>query len=181
MTRVSELESLRRWFAYNARARKDYLETLSKLSLEDLSRDRGASFPSLLEIFQHSLDGLSSWINRMSMLHDTFVSSYNPPDSPSISSLRRYNEEAGKEVDDFFSHLTEEDLDRTYLVKKLPPWWDEDFTAPVRDTLYHLVEHELQHRGEMNALLWQIDVEPPILDWLFEGLSAPNSIPPWYK
>jgi uncharacterized damage-inducible protein DinB len=172
MTRVSEVESLRKWFAYNARARERYIVTLSKLSPEQITRDRGASFPSLLDIFKHSLDGLSSWINRMSVLHDTYISSYALPEPPTILDLRRYNEEAEKEVDDFFSHLTEEDLDRTYRVRKAPPWWDEDFVAPVRETLYHLVEHELQHRGELNALLWQIDVEPPILDWLFESLSA---------
>ncbi len=177
MTRVTEVESLRKWFAYNARARKSYLATLSKLPPEELSRDRGASYPTLLDMFKHSLDGVSSWIERMSVLHNTFISSYNCPKPPSISDLRCYNEEAQKEVDDFFSHLTEEDLDRTYLVQKLPPWWDEDFNAPVRDTLYHLVEHELQHRGELNALLWQIDVEPPILDWLFEGLSEPSPRP----
>ena len=109
----------------------------------------------------------------MSMLHDTFVSSYNPPEPlSSTSDLRRFNEEVEKEVEDFFSHLTEEDLNRTYLVTKLPPWWEEDFTALVRNTLYHLVEHELQHRGELNALLWQIDVEPPILDFLFDYLPA---------
>ena len=172
MAPLSELESLRKWFAYNARARKRYLATLLKLPAGELSRDRGASFPTLLDIFKHSLDGLSSWIERMSVLHDTFVSTYNCPQSPSLSDLRRYNEEAEKEVDDLFSRLTEDDLDRTYFVRKLPPWWDEDFNAPVRDTLYHLVEHELQHRGELNALLWQIDVDPPILDWLFEPLST---------
>jgi uncharacterized damage-inducible protein DinB len=170
MARISEVESLRKWFDYNARARKNYIETFSKLPSEELSRDREASYPSLLDIMKHSLDGLSSWIERMSVLHNTFVSTYSCPKSPSLSDLCRYNEEAEKEVEDFFSHLTEEDLDGTYLVKKLPPWWDEDFNAPVRDTLYHLVEHELQHRGELNALLWQIDVEPPILDWLFEKL-----------
>jgi uncharacterized damage-inducible protein DinB len=172
MTRVSEVESLRKWFAFNARARQGYLETFSKLSPEELSRDRGASFPSLLDIFKHSLDGLSSWIERMAVLHNTFVSTYSCPEPPTLLDLRRYNEEAEKEVDAFFSHLTEDDLDRTYFVRREPQWWDEDFTAPVRETLYHLVEHELQHRGELNALLWQIDVEPPILDWLFESRSA---------
>jgi hypothetical protein len=67
MARLSEVESLRKWFAYNARIRECYFETLSKLSPE--------------------------------------------------------------EVDDFFSHLTEDDLDQTYFVPKLPPWWDEDYTA----------------------------------------------------
>jgi uncharacterized damage-inducible protein DinB len=177
MTRVSELESLKMWFAYNARARRDYIETLSKLTPEELARDRGASFPSLIDIFQHALDGLSSWIERMSVLHDTMKSSYQCPENPSLAEIHRYNEETEKEVEQFFSRLTEEDLDRKYPVRKEPPWWDEDFEAPVRETMYHLIEHELQHRGELNALLWQIDVEPPILDWLFESLEAKTPNP----
>jgi len=32
--------------------------------------------------------------------------------------------------------------------------------------LWHLVEEELQHRGELNALLWQIDVEAPVSSWI---------------
>jgi uncharacterized damage-inducible protein DinB len=144
------------------------------LSPEELSSDRGASFPSLLDIFKHTLDGLSSWIERTSVLYGTVNRSFKCPEHPSLSDIRRYNEETEKQVDQFLSHLTDEDLDRTFLVRKEPPWWDEDFVAPVRETLYHLVEHELQHRGELNALLWQIDVEPPVLDWVFEALSAHN-------
>ena len=34
-----------------------------------------------------------------------------------------------------------------------------------RGTLRHMVEEELQHRGELNALLWQDDIEPPVTDW----------------
>jgi uncharacterized damage-inducible protein DinB len=36
------------------------------------------------------------------------------------------------------------------------------FRISVRNMLLHMVEEELQHRGEMNALLWQIDVDPPV-------------------
>lgn len=71
-----------------------------------------------------------------------------------------------RQIERFLSQLTEADLDRSLLVPKEPPWWDEDFVAPVRGTIWHLVEEELQHRGELNALLWQIDVEPPVLDWV---------------
>jgi uncharacterized damage-inducible protein DinB len=56
------------------------------------------------------------------------------------------------------------------------PWWNEDFTTSIRSTLQHVIEHELQHRGELNAVLWQIDVEPPILDWDdFEKIEALSS------
>ncbi|MDH2900538.1 MAG: hypothetical protein PXY39_06160, partial [archaeon] len=35
----------------------------------------------------------------------------------------------------------------------------------VREMLYHLIEEELQHRGELNALLWQDDIAPPVTSW----------------
>jgi len=28
------------------------------------------------------------------------------------------------------------------------------------------VGEELQHRGELNALLWQINIGPPITEWV---------------
>ena len=39
---------------------------------------------------------------------------------------------------------------------------------PIGDVLWHLVEEELQHRGKLNALSWQLDIDPPIAtveDW----------------
>ena len=40
---MSELESIRAWFAYIARARRGYFDVLEKLPAAELSRDRGAS------------------------------------------------------------------------------------------------------------------------------------------
>ena len=170
---VSELESIRQWYAYNATARKGYFEVLAKLPPAELTRDRGASFPTLLDILGHSIGGIETWIVRMSALNGAPFKGYDGPDPQTIDDLRKYEAVVQGYVDEFFSRLKNEDLDRTYLVPKLPPWWDEDFTTSIRGTLLHVVEHELQHRGELNALLWQIDVEPPIMDWdEFEKLQA---------
>jgi uncharacterized damage-inducible protein DinB len=162
---MSEVESVRNWYAYNAAARQGYFATLSKLPPEELKRDRGASFPTLLDILGHSLGGTSTWIVRMSALNGEAFTPFDGPDDMSLDDLRRFDTGLEEQVAQFFSRLKDEDLNRTYLVPKLPPWWDEDFTTSIRATLLHVIEHELQHRGELNALLWQIDVEPPILDW----------------
>lgn len=58
----SEIESIRAWFAYIADSRRGYLETLAKLPPGELTRDRGASFPSLLDIFAHSQGALYFWM-----------------------------------------------------------------------------------------------------------------------
>ena len=170
---MSEVEWLRKWYAYNAAARHGYFETLSRLPPGELSRDRGASFPTVLDILGHSMGGIETWIVRMSALTGEPFAPYDGPEPVSLDDLRKYERLVEEQVDRFFSRLSEKDLDRTFLVPKLPPWWDEDFTAGVRSTLLHVIEHELQHRGELNALLWQIDVEPPILDWgAFEETQA---------
>jgi hypothetical protein len=45
----SEVETFRAWFAYLADTRRGYLETLAKLPPAELTRDRGASHPTLLD------------------------------------------------------------------------------------------------------------------------------------
>jgi uncharacterized damage-inducible protein DinB len=162
---MSEVEWLHKWYSYNAAARHGYFETMAKLPPEELTRDRGASFPTLLDILGHSMGGIETWIVRMSALTPKPFKNCDLPESQTLDDLRNYQRWIEEHVDLFFSQLTDRDLDRTFLVPKLPPWWDEDFTASVRYTTLHVIEHELQHRGELNALLWQIDVEPPVLDW----------------
>jgi uncharacterized damage-inducible protein DinB len=174
---MTEVEWLAKWYAFNTAARHGYFDTLSKLPPEELTRDRGASFPTLLDILGHSMGGTETWIVRMSALTGEAFAPYEGPEPVSLDDLRKYQRATEEQVDRFFSRLSDKDLDRTFLVPKLPPWWDEDFTAGVRGTLLHVIEHELQHRGELNALLWQIDVEPPILDW--EGFEkVPARQPP---
>ncbi len=173
---MDEVESIRKWFAYNTMADGGYIETLGKLPPEELTRDRGASYPTLVEILKHSLDGTSSWIERLSVLFGPALRQPRCSERPTVQELRDYHEATGRQIEQFFARIRPEHLDRNFLVPKLPPWWDEDFEAPVRGTLLHIIEHALQHRGELNALLWQIDVEPPILDWVaFEEAAAKSA------
>jgi len=99
---------------------------------------------------------------RRSALTGEPFAPYDGPEPTSLEDLRKYEQATETQVERFFSRLTDLDLDRTFLVPKLPPWRDEEFTAEVRPTILHVIEHELHHRGELNALLWQIDGEPPV-------------------
>ena len=162
---VTELQSIRSWYDYNRVARQAYFDTLAKLPPAELARDRGASWPTLLDILGHSIGGIETWIVRMSAVNGERFKTDDLREPQNLEELRAYSHVIDGFVDEFFGRLKNEDLDRTFLVPKMPPWWDEDFTTSFRSTLLHVIEHELQHRGELNALLWQIDVDPPILNW----------------
>ena len=39
-------------------------------------------------------------------------------------------------------------------------------TTIVKDVLIHVITEELHHRGEIIAILWQINIQPPDMGWL---------------
>ncbi len=161
---ASELDALRQWFAYIAAARRGYFEAFEKLPSAELSRDRGASYPSLNDILAHSQGALYFWIKNCS------PAAFPPPEPetaepPTVAELAKFETYLQAEVQRFMAGLRESDLDRT-IVRPKGRGSDHDCTIPIREVLWHLVEEELQHRGELNALLWQIEVDAPVYNWI---------------
>jgi uncharacterized damage-inducible protein DinB len=160
----SELETIRAWFAYITDTRRGYLETLAKLPAAELTRDRGASFPSLLDIFAHSQGALYYWMK------DCATYPFPPQEGdaegpPTIDVVRKDETYIQTQIQRVMTELTDAGLSRTILRPKAK-WSNHDCQVPVREALWHLVEEELQHRGELNALLWQSDIDPPVVSWV---------------
>jgi uncharacterized damage-inducible protein DinB len=152
----NEFETIRDLYRYNSLVRKKYLRAIWKLSPRQRYKDRGGSFPSLVDIYMHVLDAYRWW----------FISVYGKGKTFEEYPLgRRYTKsEAEKEtasVDRLIQRTLRgagpPGLSRTVSWRGRRP-----FRISVRTMLLHMVEEELQHRGEMNALLWQMDVDPPV-------------------
>jgi len=152
----TEFETIRDLYRYNSIVRKKYLRAIWRLPPRERYRKRGASFPSLVDIYMHVLDAYRWW----------FISVYGKGGRFDEYPLgRRYSKaEAVKEtntVDRLIQKVLREvgprGLSRMVAWKGRRP-----FRVSTRSMLLHMAEEELQHRGEMNALLWQIDVDPPV-------------------
>lgn len=162
-----EIESMRAWFAYLADSRRGYLETFAKLPPAELTRDRGASYPSLLDIFAHSQGALYFWMKDVAKFE--FPPQEGDPNAPTtLDSLRKDEAYVQAQVSRVMAELTEADLART-ISRERGKGSSHDCNVPIREVLWHLVEEELQHRGELNALLWQIDVTAPVESWIEWG------------
>jgi uncharacterized damage-inducible protein DinB len=161
----NEVEMIRDWFSYIAEARRGYLETLAKLPPAELTRDRGASFPSILDIFAHSQGALYFWMKDAATFPFPPQEGSSDAAAASIAELRKDEAYIQTQIKRVMAELTEAGLSRT-IARKAGRGSDHDCDVPVRDALWHLVEEELQHRGEINALLWQIDIEAPVFDWV---------------
>jgi uncharacterized damage-inducible protein DinB len=153
-----ELKSIQEWYEYNSYVRKKYLKVLQILPEGELTKDRGASFPSLLDIFTHIYFAYRLWFAER---YEGKRADGRKDPKGSIKELELESAKMDTYILDFVKKIRPDDLNRWIELS------DEGRVVKfnVREMLWHLVEEELQHRGELNALLWQMNIDPPVTGW----------------
>jgi uncharacterized damage-inducible protein DinB len=93
--------------------------------------------------------------------------------APSKAMIRRRARQIALSSRRLAKSLTPSRLDRSFVVRGVrgdgKPF---EMKMNLRTIIWHMVEEELQHRGEMNALFWQIDVDAPTRAWFSSALAA---------
>jgi len=152
---ATELELIRDLYRYNSKGRQGYLRKIWRLPPKERYRDRGASYPSVVDIYMHILDAYRWWFIKV--YGKTDFEEYPLGTRYSLAEARRETRKVDQMLNDFMRRLRPRDLDRKVTI---PNRRREQLT--VRTMLVHMIEEELQHKGELNALLWQLDVDAPV-------------------
>jgi len=154
MVEVTEL------LQYNETVRRRYFEKLSALSWKVFIKNREASFESIRNIFIHTLGAIDYWLDFLQ--GQNLRSKRKFEDYKTFKEVRNYMEHVEKRTHDYLNSLTTGQLKKTHTVT------DDDgksFEVTTTDILIHIFEEEVHHRGEVIALLWQMNVEPPQMGW----------------
>jgi uncharacterized damage-inducible protein DinB len=160
--KMTELETLRTFYRFNSKVRRNYLQLILKLPIEERLKDRGASYPSLQEIFVHTLDGLHAWLEFAPQDRFEEHQQLNGRELTE-EQLRAETEAIDAIASRYLGGLREGDLEREMVIHYTNSEGSRvEERFPIGDALWHMVEEELQHRGELNALLWQMDIDPPL-------------------
>jgi uncharacterized damage-inducible protein DinB len=160
---MSEVTALREWAEYNIHAREGYLAVFEKLPTEELSRDRSASYPSLLQI-QTRIRGAQWWWLKNASRPPGPAELTDISDPPSLEEVQRFEREVDAAVRTYFHEFPEADLDRKYPAPK-----PAGYSKEIEITAGHAPPSARggdRAPGGLNALLWQLNVEPPVLDWI---------------
>ncbi len=158
---TTELEVIVELYRYHFRKLREYCRTIWSIPAKERYRDRGSTFPSLVDIYLHILDDYRFW----------FIQAYTGKrfqDFPlGIRMSRKQAERATRDVERLvlatLKRLRLEDLDRKFYIRV------DRRSTTVRSMLLQMIEGDLQHKGELNSLLWQMDVKPPRVDLFRSG------------
>ena len=159
MTTASDLREI---YRYNWRVLRDFCDALSKLPPEALVKDREATHHSMKNIFHHILSVHDGWLNvtAQGASADSAIREKDFDEVQSMDELRGYMERIIAKEEGFLTKLKDKDLDRG-----VQPEW-KTRPHPLRDALLQVTFEQAHHLGELIALFWQQDVEPPEMTWI---------------
>lgn len=172
MTSAADFVSI---YEYNWWVMREYGVALAKLPREELVKSREATHESIVHIFHHILSVHDGWLNvtAQGASADSAMRERDWDEVESMDDLRAYMEKIIAKEKRFLASLSDKDLDRP-----IQPEW-KTRPHPLRDGLMQVTLEQAHHLGELIALFWQMDIEPPEMTWvdvrlLMKGDSGPS-------
>lgn len=132
-------------------ADRQMLKAVRAVRPEDLNRDAGVSFRSILGTLSHILGTQRIWLSRL--LGHAENAATGPADFPDLLSWITGWEENASGVEAFLAGLTDEQL-------AAPLTWTNkegvSHTRPLWQPVLQMVNHSTYHRGQVVSLLRQM-------------------------
>ncbi|WP_444917895.1 DinB family protein [Microbulbifer sp. JMSA003] len=164
---------------YNQWMNESIYESASNLSAEELSKDRGAFFGSIIGTLNHVLVGDTIWLKRFAnhpsalKALDYVCGLENPQALNSIihakfESLKSARIEMDRAIQNFAHELTDEALSSVLSYNNTK---GEPFAKNFGYLIQHFFNHQAHHRGQVSTLLNQAGIEIGVTDLL---VSIPN-------
>jgi len=148
---------------YNQLMNQRMYNSASQLSDNELRKDRGAFFKSIIGTLNHLLVGDIIWLMRFakhksSEIVLSYISSLQAPESldsilfNDLEHLRNEREKIDKIIIKWINSLSENDLKGSITYNNMA---GSQYTQPFLSLINHLFLHQVHHRGQITTLLSQ--------------------------
>lgn len=166
--RLSEVLEL---YRYDDWATDRVLAAAATLSHEQLTRDVGGSFPSVLATLAHILHADWIWLSRWQGASPTgWPTEWRVGD---FATLRSHRQRVTHDRNAWLAGLREDDLDRRVHYRNTA---GEPLGSRMHEMLRHVVNHASYHRGQVTSQLRAVGGQPVATDlivWFRERDSSP--------
>ena len=159
-----EPSNFREFFIYNHKVRQEYISAFKRtLTWQDMTANHETAWLSLKDTLLHIIWAEDTWINHSIQDIENPNRPFNYSKYQTGYSIEEYNSKVTSKVDRYLSSIKQEDLDRKVYrvnndgIRRI---------SRIKDVLIHVITEELHHRGEMIAMLWQMNIQPPDMGWL---------------
>jgi uncharacterized damage-inducible protein DinB len=160
------LSALNELFSHNYWARDRQLRVCAALTGEQFLRPLGNSFPSVRDTLVHLLAVEWLWLERWRGRSPRVLLA--PEEFQTFADVRERWEAVEQEMRQYLATLSAGTLDQPVTCTSTR---GNTWTYPLWRMMVHFLEHQTYHRGQVTALLRQLGVQPPKVDFL-DGLDV---------
>ena len=134
--------------------RRDLLRALELLDDEQLAFVPREGLWSLGTVARHIAGAEEGWFRYVVSRELDAWPEFGDEDYATVASIMALLTEVHDRTEAYLSTVDESDLERA-----IPTPWDEDL--PLRWIIWHVLEHEIHHRGEIYLMLGLMGMEAP--------------------
>ena len=154
-------------YAYASTVRRKFLEKLGSLPWEFVVKNREASYYSMRNIMLHIIDNEDWIVNWVVYNKSTEYERERKSDEyTSFEMVKEHLEEVETKTKAYLEHVDSNELGRRV---KFAVRSGAIFDLSVEESLFQSFTEQLYHLGELIALLWQENVEPPNMQWFYNN------------
>jgi uncharacterized damage-inducible protein DinB len=152
-------------FDYNYWARDRQLQVCAALNEDQFRRQMGSSFSSVQATLAHMVETewvwSERWYGRSPTTQD--AQEFAPERLPSLIKLQERWHSVERSVRSYLTDLKEDRLTKElrYVNRK-----GESLAYPLWQALFHLINHQTYHRGQVTTMLRQLGGTPAQIDYL---------------
>jgi len=148
---MNALELFRHW----AEVRDGLFQALDKLTDEQLDFTPREGLWSLGTVARHIANGEEGWFRfAVTRELDEWPPEYTAKDYPTVQAIKALLTEVHARTEAYLATVDVADLDRVIEM----PWGE---SLPLRWIIWHVLEHEIHHRGEILLMLGLLGMEGP--------------------
>jgi uncharacterized damage-inducible protein DinB len=150
---------IKKLLAYNDAERRAFFKAFAKMPWDEFTKNRGASFDSIRNIFVHTLNATDYWLDFLQKENQCSKKKYET--YKTLKEIGDYMQHVENRMNTYLTSLSPEGLKKKYKGRRN----GKPETVTAEDILVHVFEEEVHHRGELIALFWQMEIEPPLIGY----------------
>jgi uncharacterized damage-inducible protein DinB len=149
-------------YEYLIESRRRFLEKFRALGWDIVNQNREASQYSMHGILIHMLEVEDSWLHYDIPGKTWPFGDRDPSAFKDFEGVVAYHNEVARKTRRLIASLADNNLDREVVF--------ETGAGQAKSTVEHILLHtfvdEVAHLGELVCLMWQLDQEPPFINWI---------------
>jgi uncharacterized damage-inducible protein DinB len=150
-----------------SKVRRKFALKLSELPWDQAVKNREASFYSMRNILLHMIDNedwIVNWVIR-GKARD-YVREKKVDDYTSMNMVLDHLDQVENKTRSYFSTYSTTEASRKVNFELSS---GKSFNLTVEESLFQSFTEQLYHMGELIALLWQENIEPPTMQWFWNN------------